>query len=387
MRLPHVEERVKEPRDVAAEQERGDARLVGLEAESDDVAHQPHVCANIFGQTVVRPLHRDGRLAPVARACVCLLFRGSHGRGPFLDLADAGEILVELGPVAYAHPPAQVRGLLAHAVEDALVALAAAVVKKAVERQRRIDFHRHRRGRALPGNMRAVGHREVGLVVAGDRLLAAQHHAGLDRLLAQVPGELLVDTDAPFQLGPLLKRGPREDVARLARVDSHARGVLVEQAGNDIDLGLQAATRARGKGRAPSCRRHPWPTSSSWLTPQPMNKAANRFGQGAGRSPAIAAAPQTGTDSSHGRAIVTPTPLRNVRRDACCPPAESFSCLVHAHGLHSSALATSTRLFRNCGLVTMLSTRLPKRSPSAASRVRMPAMVSSSEGKRLRPSA
>ena len=34
-------------------------------------------------------------------------------------------------------------------------------------------------------------------------------------------------------------------------------------------------------------------------------------------------------------------------------------------------VSLSTRLFRNCGLVTMLSTRLPKRSPSAASRVRM----------------
>ena len=53
-------------------------------------------------------------------------------------------------------------------------------------------------------------------------------------------------------------------------------------------------------------------------------------------------------------------------------PALFLSLLGSAHGLHSSALSLSTRLFRNCGLVTMLSTRLPKRSPSAASRVRMP---------------
>ena len=33
-------------------------------------------------------------------------------------------------------------------------------------------------------------------------------------------------------------------------------------------------------------------------------------------APAIAAAPQTGTDSSQGRAIVTPTPRRKVRRVA-----------------------------------------------------------------------
>ncbi len=64
MRLADVEERVEEPRDVAAEQERGDARLVGLEAEGDDVAHQPHVLADVFGQAVVGPLHRDRRLGP-----------------------------------------------------------------------------------------------------------------------------------------------------------------------------------------------------------------------------------------------------------------------------------------------------------------------------------
>ncbi len=203
--------------------------------------------ANIFGQAVLRPLHRDSRLAPAARSLVCLLFRRSHGCGPFLDLAYAREILVELGPVAQAHPTAQVRGLLSHAVENALIALAAAVVKKAVEGQRRVNFHRHRRGRALPRDMRAVGHREVGLMVAGDRLLAAQNHAGLHRLLAQVPGQLLVDTDAPLELGPLLKRGPGEDVAGLARVDSHAGCVLVEQAGNDVDLGLERRQRLKAR--------------------------------------------------------------------------------------------------------------------------------------------
>ena len=263
------------------------------------------------------------------------------------------EILVELGPVAGADPPAQAGGLVAHAVEDALVALAAAVVEQAVEGQRRIDLHRHRRGRALPGDVRAVGHREVRLVVAGDRLLAAQDHARLDGLLAQVPGELLVDADAPLELGPLLKRGPREDVAGLARVDADARGVLVEQAVDDVDLGLRAAPAAPGTGPAPSTSPAPLAHQFVGLTPQPMNSAANRFGQGAGTSPAIAAAPQTGTDSSQGRAIVTPTPRRNVRRDAWLPAGSVVCLLGSAHRLHFSAVSPSTRLFRNCGLVTM----------------------------------
>ena len=128
-------------------------------------------------------------------------------------------------------------GLLPDAVEDALGALAALVVEQAVEGQRRIDLHRHRRERVLPGDVRAVGHREVGLVVAGDRLLAAQDHAGLQRLVAQVAGEHLVHADAALEHGPLLKRGAREDVAGLARMDADARRVLVEQAGDDVELG------------------------------------------------------------------------------------------------------------------------------------------------------
>src|SRR5579884_4504274 len=50
------------------------------------------------------------------------------------------------------------------------------------------------------------------------------------------------------------------------------------------------------------------------LPPQPMNRAANRFGHGA-VPPADALAPHAGIDSSHGRAIVTPAPRRNIRRD------------------------------------------------------------------------
>ena len=101
-------------------------------------------------------------------------------------------------------------GLVADAVEDALVPLAAAVVEQAVEGQRRVDLHRHRRGRALPGDVRAVRHREVRLVVAGDRLLAAEDHARLDGLLAQVPGQHLVDADArPSARPPSAGRRPR----------------------------------------------------------------------------------------------------------------------------------------------------------------------------------
>src|SRR5271168_2639336 len=75
---------------------------------------------------------------------------------------------------------------------------------------------------------------------------------------------------------------------------------------------------ANGSRQGPSSIASPPPLAHQFvgLTPQPMNSAANRFGQGAGRSPVMVAMPQTGTDSSHGNAIVTPAPFRNVRRDA-----------------------------------------------------------------------
>ena len=122
-----------------------------------------------------------------------------------------------------------------------------------------------------------------------------------------------------------------------------------------------------------------------WLTPQPMKSAANRLGNGAGSPPVAAMAPQTGTDSSHGKAIVTPAPRKNVRRDAWWIPARVISGSMALMVSQSSALPLSTRLFKNCGLVTIVSTRLLKRSPLAASRSRIASMVSSSEGNTLRP--
>src|SRR5436190_14911372 len=50
------------------------------------------------------------------------------------------------------------------------------------------------------------------------------------------------------------------------------------------------------------------------LMPFPMNSAAKRFGKGPGVPSFNASVPQTGIDSSHGSAIATPTPRRNLRR-------------------------------------------------------------------------
>src|SRR5205085_905281 len=52
--------------------------------------------------------------------------------------------------------------------------------------------------------------------------------------------------------------------------------------------------------------------------PLPQNSAANRTGGSEEALRGAPSSPQTGDDSSHGRAIDTPTPRRNVRRERGC---------------------------------------------------------------------
>src|SRR3954470_19765094 len=61
---------------------------------------------------------------------------------------------------------------------------------------------------------------------------------------------------------------------------------------------------------APSPRADQW----SGLTPHPMNCTTKRCGNAGGALGSAGVAPQTGTDSSHGRAMQTPAPRRNSRR-------------------------------------------------------------------------
>src|SRR5262245_56223422 len=51
------------------------------------------------------------------------------------------------------------------------------------------------------------------------------------------------------------------------------------------------------------------------LMPFPMKRAAKRLGKRCGAPPATGSSPQTGIDSSQGRAMAVPTPRRTVRRE------------------------------------------------------------------------
>src|SRR4051812_20043770 len=94
--------------------------------------------------------------------------------------------------------------------------------------------------------MGAVSQRKVGLVEAGNRLLAREHHARLERFLPNAVGDHLIDRDARVDDRALLKRGARQQTAGLGRVNAQAGRGLVEQAINDIDLALQ---RLEGRER------------------------------------------------------------------------------------------------------------------------------------------
>ena len=127
-------------------------------------------------------------------------------------------------------------GAVLHAVEDADVPQAAAVVEQVVPGERGIHFHGHRRIGRLPGDVRAVGQREVGLVVAGHGLLAGQHDAGLRRVVAHVVGDHLIHADAGVDDGALLKCARRRAGCRSARDECPGRWRLVEEAVDDVDL-------------------------------------------------------------------------------------------------------------------------------------------------------
>src|SRR5690349_7543468 len=84
-----------------------------------------------------------------------------------------------------------------------------------------------------------------------------------------------------------------------------------------------------GSRLLPSFISSPEPLDHQWfpLMPFPMNTTAKRLGSG----PVFVAAPQTGIDSSHGSAIVTPAPRRKTLRDGC-DPGMLFPFLYGAFG-------------------------------------------------------
>src|SRR5688572_27917 len=111
--------------------------------------------------------------------------------------------------------------------------------------------------------MGAVSHGEIGLVVPGDRLLAAEDKTGLDSFLTNVIGEDLIHADAAAQHCALHERHARKDVPGLSGMNSYANRGFVEETVDDIELLPEWAKRRQdrsqihfsvGAGRPPMLR-------------------------------------------------------------------------------------------------------------------------------------
>ena len=237
--VPDVKKRIEQSRNVSTKQDRRNACFVRLKCEGNDVTHQAHVVANVLRQSVIRASHLDDGLAPMLRPFQCFVLMFAQSFNPFFDLADTGEVLVQFGPISGTGLSAETCRVFFHSVKHAFVSPSATVVEQTVERQRRINFHWDRRRRVLPGNMRAVCHRKVGFVVSGNRLLATKHHARLSSLLTKMIGQNLVDAYPASQLGPLLKRSSRKNVARLPRMNANIGGILIKQPRNHVHFFFQ----------------------------------------------------------------------------------------------------------------------------------------------------
>ena len=179
-------------------------RVLSVWIASATMSHIRRMCSRMSsGRPLSGPLHRHERLALVLRPVGGLAQVAAHPLGALLHVPHARQVLVQLGAVVLADAAAQAGRFPADAVQDALHAPAAAVLEQAVERQRGIDLAGNGRIRALPGDVRAIGHREVRLVVAGQRLLAGQHQTRLDRVLPDARGQHLIHADAAVQHGAL----------------------------------------------------------------------------------------------------------------------------------------------------------------------------------------
>ena len=360
----HFEERIIHRRKIARDHQRRHARLVGLKRDGDDVAHQARVIAQIFGQSVGRagpswprrcssPSPRRPRVSLVLRIPST---RFSTSR-TLVRYSSSLVLSLELIFVV------RVFGAVLHAVENAEVQQAAAVVEQVVPGERRINFHRHRRIRALPGDVRTVGQREVRLVIARHGLLAGQHDARLRRIVADAIGDHLIDADARVDDGAFRDVRAREQASGLRRVNALAGQRLHEEPVDHVDLLLQRLQRLQRLAE--------------------LHGGARAFGAPMILIDAVAQEHHAEALRERGRPVAyrrtrgaipaTAEPWCSRRREArfggkCggrsswLIGASSFTSWIAilldcANGVRESGF----RLFRNCGLVTMVSTSESKR--------------------------
>ena len=234
MAIGHAGEGVAAVAAIVGHHESGDPGGVGLESEGEEVEHDAEV---LF----VIARHAGGRG----------VFGRGHGEalGAFealLNLADAGEVFVELLLVADAESGAELPGVGEDEVENALVrSLAAdagfgsfagrAVGEQSLEDETWVHLGRERGGGSFPREIELILATVAGVAGAGLlALVAAQFERGQARLIAQARGGDLIDRHADAHiLGRSLaglrageeRRGGARVVARAVTIRiAHALG-------------------------------------------------------------------------------------------------------------------------------------------------------------------
>jgi hypothetical protein len=124
--------------------ERGDARLVGLEGYRNDVARQAGVIAQVFRKSVGRPFHGGGDGVFGFRCVVSIAHVFAHALYALFYFAHTGQVFIELALVGPAYALGKFLGAIFYAVENAEVLQAATVVKQVVPGERWVDFYRDR---------------------------------------------------------------------------------------------------------------------------------------------------------------------------------------------------------------------------------------------------
>ena len=263
------------------------------------------------------------------RACGVVAVAGAAVAGlegdPLLDGADRVEVLVELAAVVAGRPGRAGRGCRrprgrGRSGRRRPAAAAGLGAEEAVEGELGVDLAGDRRGRARPGDVRAVepGVADVGVDAGGHRL-DAELERGQRGQHADPPGGELVDRHAAgvqVGAGGPVDRGAGQPGGVLDVMAVAGERAPVAQAGQDEDVvlvpgqGLEdgrelvvLALPLGGPGAA-GCTR--------WArTGRPSGPAAGR------RPPAAAAAraPDAGRmASSSGRPTIAPAPRSTVRR-------------------------------------------------------------------------
>ena len=109
----YVEERVVHGRKIARNDERCNTRFVGLKSDGDDVAHQPRMIAQIFGQAIGGPVHGGGDGVFGFCRVFGVVFAFAHALDALFYFAHAGQIFIQLAFVGGADLPSEspARGL------------------------------------------------------------------------------------------------------------------------------------------------------------------------------------------------------------------------------------------------------------------------------------